>query len=216
MADLTSLSCHALTFAYRGKRQVIRDLSLEFRAGEVTAITGASGSGKSTLLYVLSLMLRPTAGTVAWKGAETSSLPDAGRAAWRAAHAGFVFQDAMLDPARTVLGNVCEAGVYAGSTRADAKRRAHELLEKFGVAHRADHRPGEISGGQAQRVALCRALLARPQVVFGDEPTGNLDSDSAEVVWSALQEHAAEGAAVLVATHDLALAARAARHVRLP
>lgn len=210
------LACDDLTVRYRrGAPAVLDSLTTSFAPGAVTAITGPSGSGKSTLLYVLALILRPSAGRVLWSGADASLLPDADRARLRAASAGFVFQDAMLDPARTVLDNVCEAGVLGGRTRAESGDRARTLLRRFGVEHRATHRPGEISGGQAQRVGLCRALMNDPTVVFGDEPTGNLDADSARVVWDALTEHAASGATVVVATHDLDLARRADAHLDL-
>jgi ABC-type lipoprotein export system ATPase subunit len=119
----------------------------------------------------------------------------------------------MLDPSRTVLDNVYESALFAGISREVAHERARGLLTEFGLAHRAEHRPGEISGGQAQRVALCRALVTEPDVVFGDEPTGNLDSDSAKIIWDALVAHAARGATVVVATHDKSLAKAADRNV---
>lgn len=216
MTGSTAVACDGLTVRYRrGTDPVIVGLAAEFVPGTVTAITGPSGSGKSTLLYVLALMLRPSEGGVRWAGVEVSRLPDGERARLRAAKAGFVFQDAMLDPARTVLDNVCEAGVFAGLTRTAAVARATALLHRFGVEHRADHRPGEISGGQAQRVGLCRALVTDPEVVFGDEPTGNLDVEAAAVVWDALTGHAASGATVIVATHDQALTRAADAHLVL-
>lgn len=211
-----TLACADLTLAYSAKAApVLRDVSIDFAPGRVTSLTGPSGSGKSTLLYVLSMLLRPTSGTVTWEGARLTDLPDGECSWWRAAHVGFVFQDAMLDPARSVLDNVCEPAVFAGMARGEARARARALLERFGVGHRVGHRPGEISGGQAQRVGLCRALLTRPALVFGDEPTGNLDRDSAAVVWDALHDLAAQGATVVVATHDEDLAERADHRVRL-
>lgn len=210
------IGARELTFAYRsGATRVIDDLTLDLPAGAITTLTGPSGSGKSTLLYLLALMIRPTRGEVMWDGRAASSLPDAARSRLRAAQVGFIFQDALLDPARTVLANVCDSGLFAGMPRHAAESRARGLLDRFGVEHRADHRPGEISGGQAQRVAVCRALLTDPRVVFADEPTGNLDSDSAEVVWGALADHAARGRTVVLATHDRELAARSDLEVRL-
>ncbi|MCO7274724.1 MULTISPECIES: ABC transporter ATP-binding protein [Cellulosimicrobium] len=207
---MTVLATDGLTFAYRhGTPPVIDDLTTAFAPGAVTAVTGPSGSGKSTLLYVLALMLRAESGEVLWDGEPASGLADAEAARLRAAHVGFVFQDAMLDPARSILDNVCESALFAGMGTRAARSRAEELLARFGVGHRATHRPGEISGGQAQRVALCRALLTSPRVLFGDEPTGNLDHASARVVWEALVEHARDGATVVVATHDEELAAEA-------
>lgn len=197
-----------LAFAYRrGGETVIDGLDLEIRPGRVVTLTGPSGSGKSTLLYILALMLRAERGRIVWDGTAVETLGDARRAQLRARDVGFVFQDALLDPARTVLDNVGDAGVTAGLPRRDRLARGRELLDRFGVGHRAEHRPGEISGGQAQRVALCRALVTRPRVIFGDEPTGNLDPASAQVVWGALRAAADDGATVVVATHDPALAA---------
>lgn len=211
------LATRDLTFTYPHRSERVLDgLTTSFARGAVTAVTGASGAGKSTLLYVLALMLRATGGQVLWHGRPVSDLPDAERARLRAADVGFVFQDAMLDPSRTILDNVCEAALFAGMPRLVARDRAHELLAEFGIEHRASHRPGQISGGQAQRVALCRALVTGPTVVFGDEPTGNLDLTSADVVWTALREYARQGATVIVATHDERLTADADAVVRLP
>jgi ABC-type lipoprotein export system ATPase subunit len=212
-----ALGVHGLSFAYRrGVPPVIEDLTAQFVPATITTLTGSSGSGKSTLLYLLALMLKATTGSVTWDGRAVESLPDGERSRLRAGHSGFVFQDAILDPARTVLDNACESALFAGIPRPVARQRALVLLEEFGVSHRAAHRPGEISGGQAQRVALCRALLADPGVIFGDEPTGNLDDASAEVVWSALVTRARAGATVIIATHDHTLTERADRTVDLP
>lgn len=211
-----AVSTRSLTFAYRrGAPPVVADLTLDLPTGAITTLTGPSGSGKSTLLYLLALMIRPTSGVVVWDGLSASGLRDAQRSRLRATQVGFVFQDALLDPSRTVLANVCDAGLFAGMDRSLVVERARELMTRFGVEHREDHRPGEISGGQAQRVALCRALLTSPRVIFADEPTGNLDDTSAEVVWQALVDHAATGASVVVSTHDTALVGRSDHHVAL-
>lgn len=204
------LAVDHLGFAYRrGGETIIDGLTHEFAPGAVTAITGPSGRGKSTLLYILALMLTPQAGTVTYDDRPVSDLRDGERSRLRASTVGFVFQDAVLDPSRTVEANVIEGALYAGAPLGRRRRWAAEALEKFGIAHRQGHRPGEVSGGQAQRVALCRALAKGPRLVLGDEPTGNLDRDSAEVVWEALVGAAADGATVVVATHDLSLADRA-------
>lgn len=192
-----------LVFAYRRvESPVIEHVSHDFAPGTMTAVTGPSGRGKSTILYLLGLMLTPRSGHVVLDGRDVSALPDAERSRLRAAHIGFVFQDAVLDPARTVIDNVVEGARYTDLDLAEARTRSTQMLAAIGVGHRADHRPGEISGGQAQRVALCRALVKRPRVVLADEPTGNLDPESADVVWAVLADQARAGAAVVVATHD--------------
>lgn len=201
------ISVHALDYRYRPSMPfVLEKVSAQFAPGTMTALTGVSGSGKSTLLYLLALLLQPVAGEIHWQGQTVHRLSDGERAGLRAQRAGFIFQDAMLDPARSVLDNVLEQALFARIPRKEAVGRAQRLLEEFGVEHRLDHKPGEISGGQAQRVALCRALLGDPQVIFGDEPTGNLDDESAQLVWGALRNRAAQGATVIVATHDMRLA----------
>lgn len=213
---MIALGTRGLEFRYRaGQVPIFAGVDLTVPRGSLTALTGASGSGKSTLLYVLALMLRPTSGDVLWDGRPVQGLPDGTRARLRASSSGFVFQDAMLDPTRTVLDNVCEAALYAGLSLQMARRRGRQLLDEMGVGHRADGRPGEVSGGQAQRVALCRALVTGPKVVFGDEPTGNLDDDAAELVWSVLRDRADSGCTVVVATHDQRLAGQADHRIDL-
>lgn len=199
------VSVESLTIGYSGSA-VVEDLSHEFRDGIVTALIGPSGSGKSTLLYTLALMLTPMRGHILWGSTEADSLSDADRSLLRAQHSGFVFQDAVLDLAQTALENVLEAAWIGRMPKQEARNRAEDLLERFGVADQTHRRPGQVSGGQAQRISLCRALIRRPSVLFADEPTGNLDPDTAEVVWRALQESADEGTTVIVATHDQARA----------
>ena len=205
-----------LEHRYAGAHEsVAQPLTTSFEPGTLTAVTGPSGSGKSTLLYLLALLLTPAGGRIRWGGQDVQGLSDAERSELRAQHAGFVFQDAMLDLSRTAVENVLEAALIAGVPRDEAAPRALTLMERFGVAARAHHRPGQVSGGQAQRIALCRALVKNPSVVFADEPTGNLDADSAQVVWQALTATAADGATVIVATHDEARARQLGRHLRL-
>lgn len=198
------LTVQGLRFSYpKGGEELFNGLTHDFSLGRVTAVTGESGSGKSTLLYVLGLLLTPASGQVWIAGQDTTGAPDAERSAIRASRIGFVFQDAELDPSRRVLDSVLEPAMYAGHSRADKRARALELLGRFGVAHRATHRPGQVSGGQAQRVAVCRALLLDPSIVLADEPTGNLDRDNAELVLGALQTAARDHqATVVIATHD--------------
>jgi lipoprotein-releasing system ATP-binding protein len=193
----------ALTFGYRRDQPILAGLDWDFGSGSVTAVTGRSGTGKSTLLYLLGLLLTPWSGKVMVGEKVASGLSDRLRSELRAERIGFVFQDAVLDPSRTVLDNVVEGALYTGLRRRKALRRATELMDRFGVGLRADHKPGEVSGGQAQRVALCRALLNNPHVLLADEPTGNLDQETARLVIDALSEHAhGEGGTVIIASHD--------------
>lgn len=191
-----------LSFGYHEHHPLIEGWSAEFLAGSTTALTGASGRGKSTLLYLLGLMLTPSGGDVTIDGISSRSLRDAKRAHLRAHRFGFVFQDAALDSTRSVLDNVTETALYRGIPRRAVESRGRELLARFDVDVPAHRRPGQVSGGQAQRIALCRALLHTPAILLADEPTGNLDPTTADVVVSALQEHARAGAAVIIVTHS--------------
>lgn len=197
------LSINGISFTYRRTgEELFNGMNHEFRPGLVTALTGPSGRGKSTLLYIIGLMLTPTRGQVTLDGNGLSDMSDAHRAYVRASTMGFVFQDASLDPTRSVLESVIEPALYAGWRKRLAQDRARGLLEQLGVAARADHRPGEISGGQAQRVAVARALVNDPAVILADEPTGNLDRENATTVLDALQAATTIGRTVIIATHD--------------
>ncbi len=202
-APCAGLAVARLRFRYRkGGEELFGGLDHVFSPGALTAVTGPSGRGKSTLLYVLGLMLRPADGQVLVGGERVDDRPDAQRSWVRATRIGFVFQDAVLDPTRTVLDSVVEPALYGGARRATVREHARALLDEMGVSARADHRPGEISGGQAQRVAVARALVADPDIVLADEPTGNLDETNAGIVLDALRDVARRGRTVVVATHD--------------
>jgi ABC-type lipoprotein export system ATPase subunit len=209
------IEARGIRFGYDRTAPVLDDWSATFSAGEVVAVTGPSGRGKSTLLYLLGLMLKPDAGEVLVDGEPTAALRDSERAGLRAARFGFVFQDAALDATRTVIDNVVETALYRNEPRGQAVARATELLEQFGVDLRASAKPGQVSGGQAQRIALCRALLGDPRILLADEPTGNLDPASADVVVDAFHAQAHAGSAVIVVTHDPTLVARCDRAVTL-
>ncbi len=211
----TLLDARDLTFGYESGVPLLDRWSAAFDAGEVVAITGPSGRGKSTLLYLLGLMLAPAAGQILLDGEPVQSLPDRARARLRAQQFGFVFQDAALDATRTVLDNVLETALYRGESRSETIPVAERLLERFGVQLRAEAKPGQVSGGQAQRIALCRALLGAPRILLADEPTGNLDPASSDVVVDAFHEHAANGATVIVVTHDPVLVERCDRSITL-
>ncbi|WP_240044088.1 ABC transporter ATP-binding protein [Plantibacter flavus] len=209
------LEARDVVFEYAPGQRVLDGWSAQFAAGTMTALTGPSGRGKSTLLYLLGLMLQPKSGEITVEGEATSTSRDATRARIRASTFGFVFQDAALDATRTVLDNVVETTLYRRERRADATGRALALLEQFGVDVPPYRKPGQVSGGQAQRIALCRALLTEPRIVLADEPTGNLDPSSAELVIGALRAYANSGAAVALVTHSPDIAATCDAEIRL-
>lgn len=195
-----------IDFGYRGHDLLFNGLNALFWPATMVAITGASGRGKSTLLYLLGLMLTPNAGQILIDGEPVHGLSDTLKARWRANEYGFIFQDAALDPKRTILDNVIEGALYRGQDRQQAREAALALLDRFGVSARVEHRPGEVSGGQAQRIALCRAIVGSPRIILADEPTGNLDPDSAKIVMGELAAQARRGATVIVVTHSMEIA----------
>ncbi|WP_159500331.1 ABC transporter ATP-binding protein [Microbacterium sp. 18062] len=215
MSGNVVLDTRSVSFGYVPAAPVLDTWSASFEAGTMTALTGPSGRGKSTLLYLLGLMLKPTGGDVLVDGRPTAQLSDGQRARLRAEAFGFVFQDAALDATRSVIDNVTEGALYRRQTRAAARARGEELLERFGVDVPGDRKPGQVSGGQAQRIALCRALLSDPRILLADEPTGNLDPVTSELVVGAMRDHARSGAAVIVVTHSPDVAAACDREVRL-
>ncbi|MEM1361142.1 MAG: ABC transporter ATP-binding protein [Pseudomonadota bacterium] len=195
---------------------VLRDLDLTLAPGELVALTAPSGAGKSTLLHISGLLDQPDGGTVEINGQETTTLSDAKRTALRRDSLGFVYQFHHLLPEFTAAENVILPQLAAGMPRRKAEDRASRLLEKVGLAARADHRPAALSGGEAQRTALCRALANAPVVLLADEPTGNLDPATAETVFTTLLELVREtGLAALIATHNPEIATRTDRHIRL-
>ncbi|MFE0809026.1 ABC transporter ATP-binding protein [Streptomyces sp. NPDC058794] len=199
-----------------GRTEALRGASVDLRAGEILAVTGASGSGKSTLLHCLAGIVRPDAGSVTYAGRRLDELPEKRLSELRRTDFGVVFQFGQLIPELTALDNVALPLMLAGAGRAEARARAGRWLERFGVRGQEELRPGEMSGGQAQRASLARALVTGPKVVFADEPTGALDSLSGEQVMTALAHTAREsGTAVLLVTHDAQVAAYADREVRL-
>ena len=213
---MTALEARAVTFAYAGTSDlVIRDIDLTIDSGEMVAVTGPSGCGKSTLLFMLGLFLAPSSGEVALLGRPTGHLSDADRSRLRAHEIGFVFQDAALHPSWTIGENVAEGALYGGASHGDAAARTRALLATYGIESLAERRANEVSGGQAQRAALCRALLRAPSILLADEPTGNLDPENAAVVLGGLQAAARDGAAVLVVTHSPEVAMGCDRTVSL-
>ena len=192
----------------RGPLTVLAGVSLGLNRGEAAAIMGPSGSGKSTLLYIAGALEPPTAGAVTLDGVNPYEVPEKELAAFRNQAIGFVFQDHCLLPQCSVLENVLIPTLVA-KDRAGHAARARELLRQVGLEDRLDHRPAELSGGEKQRVALARALILRPRLLLCDEPTGNLDEASAEMVAALLLElHRRQETILIVVTHNPALAAR--------
>lgn len=190
----------------------VRGVSLKIEAGEMVAIVGPSGSGKSTLLNLLGALDRPTTGEVLIAGARLSGMDDAARTRLRRDKVGLVFQFFNLLPLLTARENVALPLLLAGVARAEAERRADEMLGKVGLAARGDHTPDEMSGGEMQRVAVARALGGRPRVILADEPTGNLDSSAGAGVLELLRGATRDaGCAVVMVTHDPRAAAVADR-----
>lgn len=196
--------------------QVLVDFDFALAAGEFVVVTGPSGAGKSTLLHIAGGLDAPDRGTVAVAGRDVWSMRPGARAAFRRRHLGFVFQFFNLVPTLTAVENVSLPLVLDGEPARSADARAAELLQRVGLGDRARHRPAELSGGQMQRVAVARALVARPSLVLADEPTGNLDSSASREVLSLLRSLADEdGAAVVLVTHDQAAAGYGTRELHL-
>ncbi|MEQ1574432.1 MAG: ABC transporter ATP-binding protein [Vicinamibacterales bacterium] len=195
---------------------VLRDLALDVRQGEMLAIVGASGVGKSTLLHLLGGLDRSDGGTIRVADAEVSSMSDAARVEFRNRHVGFVFQFHHLLPEFDAAENVEMPMRIARMSRADSRRRATALLSRVGLAERLAHRPGMLSGGEQQRVAVARALVMRPPLLLADEPTGDLDESTADSLHALLREmHAEHGLTSVIATHNPRLAAACDRVLRL-
>ncbi len=195
---------------------VLRDLDLQVDAGEMLAIVGASGVGKSTLLHLLGGLDRVDSGTIAIDGTELTSLPDAQVVAFRNRRVGFVFQFHHLLPEFSALENAEMPMRIARMRMAEARPRAEDILRRVGLADRLAHRPGMLSGGEQQRVAVARALMMRPSILLADEPTGDLDEATADSMHLLLREmHQAYGLTSVIATHNPRLAAACDRIVRL-
>jgi lipoprotein-releasing system ATP-binding protein len=196
--------------------EVLRGIDLTVGPGEIVALLGPSGSGKSTLLQAVGLLEGGFGGSIRIDGAEAAKLDSAGRTRLRRDKIGFVYQFHHLLPDFTAIENVGMPQLIEGASRRDAANRASDLLDALGLAHRLTHRPNQLSGGEQQRVAVARALANRPALILADEPTGNLDEATADVVFAEfLRLVRQEGSAALVATHNERLAARMDRVVRL-
>ena len=202
---------------WRGKVsvQALRGVSLEIKNNDYVSIMGASGSGKSTLIHILSCLDTPTSGEYYLEDKLVSNYTDQELAHIRNTFFGFVFQSFSLLPRLTGLDNVALPLIYTGIKKRDRVMRARAILEKIGLGDRASHRPNEMSGGECQRVAIGRALINNPKVIFADEPTGNLDSKTGAEIMGIFDQLVDEGNTIVMVTHDSNVAAHAKKTIRL-
>jgi putative ABC transport system ATP-binding protein len=194
-----------------GPVTAVRDVTLDIHAGDYLAVRGPSGCGKSTLLHMLGCVDAPSSGTLRFDGHDVARLSDAARSQLRLRQIGFVFQRFFLLPMLTAWENIELPQSEAGIPKAERRERTRTLLTYVGLAARADHRPSQLSGGEMQRVAIARALANRPRLLLADEPTGELDSSTGDQIASLLDRVNADGTALVIVTHDPALATRASR-----
>jgi len=213
----TVVELTGVTRTYPGRPPVraLRAVDLRIERGELVGIVGPSGSGKSTLLNILGTLDRADAGTVRIDGHDVAALTDRQLSALRAHRIGFVFQQFFLAPGVRALDNVADGLLYTGMPLTQRRRRAEQTLARVGLADRAHHRPNELSGGQAQRVAVARALVGRPSILLADEPTGALDSESGAAVVELLHELHQSGTTIVVITHDNEVAGMLPRQVHI-
>jgi lipoprotein-releasing system ATP-binding protein len=195
---------------------VLSGISLQVHSGEIIALLGASGAGKSTLMHIMGALDRPSAGTVRYMGEDLFRKSESQLATFRNSAIGFVFQFHHLLPEFTALENVMMPALINGMSRKEAMDRAESLLAEVGLKQRVSHKPGELSGGEQQRVAVARALVMDPKLLLADEPTGNLDMKTSESIHQLFTDlHARRGLTVVVVTHNEMLAARTGRQIRL-
>ncbi len=202
--------------AGQGRLEVLRGATVEVARGEVIALLGPSGAGKSTLLHIAGLLETADSGEIVLAGKSCATLSDGERTAIRRDTVGFVYQFHNLLPEFSATDNVALPQMVAGKSQADARARARELLSRLGLGQRLEHYPAQLSGGEQQRVAICRAMANKPKILFADEPTGNLDEATADAVFAELLRVAREdGVGALIATHNGALADRMDRRILL-
>jgi len=199
-----------------GELSVLKGISMSVRPGEMVGIIGASGAGKSTLLHILGALDKPTSGRILFRGKDLSQMEDNDLAGIRNAHIGFVFQFHHLLPEFTAVENVVFPGIIGGRPFAKVEEEARVLLEELGLAKRLHHRPGQLSGGEQQRVAVARALIQSPQIVLADEPTGNLDTATGNELFGLfLEQNRRRGVSFVIVTHNQSLSDRCHRVVEM-
>ena len=204
------------TFFKNNQINVLQDVDFAIAPQEMVAIVGASGTGKTTLLNILGTLERPNSGNLIYQGRNVFALNDKDLSAFRNKTIGFVFQSHHLLPEFTALENIIIPGLIAGINKKELMQDAEQLLVKISLTDRADHKVGDLSGGEQQRIALARALIMKPALLLADEPTGNLDEGTAKIVFQTMQGLCKEeGTAVMMVTHSMALAAEADRTLRL-
>ena len=198
-----------------GAVTALGNVSIRVDSMDYVAITGPSGCGKSTLLHILGCVDQPTTGSLVFEGRDVLTLSESERSRIRLTRIGFVFQRFFLLPMLTAWENIELPQAEAGATKADRHARTRELLDYVGLAGRSDHRPSQLSGGEMQRVAIARALANRPALLLADEPTGELDDDTGAQIAALFDRVHADGTAIVVVTHNPAVAARAGRHLAM-
>ena len=205
------LSAKGITKSY-GQLRILKGIDLEIKQGEVISIVGSSGAGKTTLLQILGTLDKPDSGELLIDGVNPFSLSSNGLSAFRNKSIGFIFQFHQLLPEFTALENVCLPALIGGESMSSASKKGLALLDRLGLANRAEHKPAELSGGEQQRVAVCRSLINDPKVIFADEPSGNLDSANSEELHKLFFDLRDEfGQTFVIVTHNEKLAAMADR-----
>lgn len=219
MSNITVLNAHHICKFYRQAGgedlHILENIDIEIKSGEIVALVGPSGSGKSTLLHILGLLDTMTSGSLVINGRNVSSVSENERTRIRRTDIGFIYQFHHLLPEFSAVENIVLPQMIAGKSKTEAEKRAHTLLKRLRLDHRGDHRPAHLSGGEQQRVAIARALANKPTLLLADEPTGNLDPETAEEVFQLFMTVVRKtGVAALIATHNMEIAARMDRMIR--